>query len=188
MLIDDGVAVGVRICGGGTIEDVRGTRVTVSAGAIGTPGVLIRSGIGPTGELNRLGVEPVVVAEGVGRNLSDHPGVALPMTPKAGICSLDNPQVQVMLRYTASGSEDRNDMQLYMFSHTVWVKDEAEAAGDSLVPMLAVGLQKPHSRGRVTLPSTSADDNPIINVNYLENREDMRRMVEGCAPVRDDCQ
>jgi choline dehydrogenase len=186
VLVEDGVAVGVRIERAGTVEDVRAKRVTVSAGAVGTPAVLIRSGIGPADELGRLGIDPVLVSEGVGRNLSDHPGVALPMTPKAGVCHLDNPQVQVMLRYTARGSEDLNDMQLYMFSHTVWVKDEAEAAGDSLVPMLAVGLQKPHSRGRVTLPSVAPEENPIINVNYLEDPEDMRRMIEGvrlCATI-----
>jgi choline dehydrogenase len=102
------------------------------------------------------------------------------------VCHLDNPQVQIMLRYTADGSADLNDMQLYMFSHTVWVKDEAEAAGDSLVPMLAVGLQKPHSRGRVTLRTSNPQENPVIEVNYLEDPEDMRRMIEGvrlCADL-----
>jgi len=186
ILVEDGAAVGVVIGRGDQSEEIRATRVTVSAGAIGTPPILIRSGIGPADQLAELGVEPVVVLEGVGRNLSDHPGVAVPMVPKAGVCHLDNPQVQVMLRYTADGSVDLNDMQLYMFSHTVWVKDEAEAAGDSLVPMLAVGLQKPHSRGRVTLRSSDPAENPVIDVNYLDDPEDMRRMIEGvrlCADL-----
>lgn len=185
VLIEDGAATGVLVRQGGTETVVRGRRVVVSAGAIGTPPILMRSGIGPRQELARLGVDPVAVLEGVGANLTDHPSVAVAMTPKPGICKLTNPVVQVLLRYTAEGSADLDDMQLYMFSHTVWMKNEVEASGESLVPMVSAGLQKPHARGTVTIKDTDPFSKPIIDPNYLGVEEDRRRLREGLRLLAD---
>ena len=70
---------------------VRGTRVTIAApqvvlacGAIHTPAVLVRSGIGPRAVLERLGIAETQLLEGVGQNLQDHPAIGPTLVPQAG--------------------------------------------------------------------------------------------------------
>ena len=56
----DGHAVGVEVESGGEVQRVYGRRITLSAGAIASPPILMRSGIGPKADLLALGIEPVV--------------------------------------------------------------------------------------------------------------------------------
>lgn len=78
IVIEDGRAVGVEIRSNGRAGIVRARReVLVSAGAIASPTLLMRSGVGPADALSRLGIAPAVDLPGVGRNLQDHPAVPL---------------------------------------------------------------------------------------------------------------
>ena len=72
VIVEEGRAVGVRLGSGADSEDVLADEVVLSAGAIGSPVILLRSGIGPADELAALGIPVVVDAPGVGRNLHDH--------------------------------------------------------------------------------------------------------------------
>jgi choline dehydrogenase len=117
VLIDDLRAVGVEVESGGERAQVYGRRITLAAGAIGSPAILLRSGIGPKEALVDLGIEPAVDLPSVGANLSDHPVTRLLLVPKAGSCELETPLAQVVLRYTAPGSDEFNDMQQVIFSH-----------------------------------------------------------------------
>lgn len=56
-------------------------QVVLSCGTLGSPAVLLRSGIGPAGQLGELGIEPVLDRPGVGANLSDQPGSFVPLPP-----------------------------------------------------------------------------------------------------------
>ncbi|MGI5150088.1 GMC family oxidoreductase [Plantactinospora sp. CA-294935] len=56
---------------------VAADRVVLTAGAYGTPAVLLRSGVGPADELARHGIPPVQILPGVGANLADHVGSGL---------------------------------------------------------------------------------------------------------------
>ncbi len=180
VLVENGSAIGVEVESYGEIQHVRGRRVTLSAGAINSPAILMRSGIGPRGELDALGIPCLVNLPGVGRNLLDHVMVFVQATPAAGIKHdplVTNP---VGIRYTAAGSEEFNDMQMYAFS----IFDAALAPGglaDLPIPsvVLAPGLQRPRSRGRLTLRSADPDVPPQIDLNYLNDPEDVRRMIEG---------
>jgi len=113
VVVERGRAVGVEIAGG---EIVRGDRITLSARAIASPAILLRSGIGPRADLEALGIAPVLDAPGVGANLIDHPVATVGMVPVPGVCEKSQPVVQVGIRYTAPGSSVWNDMQLYMLS------------------------------------------------------------------------
>ncbi len=100
--------------------------------------------------------------------------------PVAGIPH--DPQVTnpIGIRYTAAGSDEFNDMQMYIFEQ--FASDLAPGlALDLPVPSVSVvpGLQRPRSRGRVRLRSADADVPPQIDLNYLDDPEDMRRMVDG---------
>ena len=112
VILENGRAAGVEIESAGTIQQVRGRRVTLSAGAIHSPALLMRSGIGPRDELSKLGIKCQVNLPGVGRNLIDHPMVFVVATPVAGIPH--DPQVTnpIGIRYTAAGSDEFNDMQM----------------------------------------------------------------------------
>jgi choline dehydrogenase len=76
VLLQGGRAAGVAFIGAdGQAHEVRASRVVLAAGAYGTPPILLRSGIGPAQELDRLGVRPLADLP-VGRGLMDHPGVS----------------------------------------------------------------------------------------------------------------
>jgi choline dehydrogenase len=86
-----------------------------------------------------------------------------------------------LLRYTASGSEEFNDMQLWLQTVVDWTMLSGLPVEPSTPPKLIAfpALQRPRSRGRLTLRSASPDDQPIIELNYLADPEDMRRMIDG---------
>jgi len=84
------------------------------------------------------------------------------------------------IRYTATGSDEFNDMQMYVFE----LFDLNLASGGALdlpVPSISFvpGLQRPRSRGRLRLRSADPDVPPIIDLNYLDDPEDLRRMADG---------
>jgi choline dehydrogenase len=180
VIIEGGRAVGVEVECAGVIQQLRGRRVTLSAGALYSPALLMRSGIGPRDELAALGIDCQFNLPGVGRNLIDHLMVFVVATPLPGIPH--DPQVTnpVGIRYTATGSDEFNDMQMYVLD----LFDASLAPGAALdlpVPSISIvpGLQRPRSRGRLRLRSADANVPPIIELNYLDDPEDVRRMSDG---------
>ena len=140
----------------------------------------MRSGIGARDELAALGIKCLINLPGAGRDLIDHPMVFVVATPIAGIPH--DPQVTnpIGIRYTAAGSDEFNDMQMYVFE----LFDSSVSAEFELgmpIPSVAVvpGLQRPRSRRRFRLRSANPDVPPIIDLNYLADPEDMRRMADG---------
>jgi choline dehydrogenase len=175
-------AVGVAVDCGGTIQEVHGRRITLSAGAIASPAILLRSGIGPEADLQALGIRPLVDAPGVGANLLDHPNAGVILVPRPGICDQSNPFIQIMVRYTASGSDEFNDMQFHVLNHsdlTLRSPHLLEVVGASLVMSVSASLQRPRSIGRLRLASADPTVQPLIELNYFADPEDMRRLIEG---------
>ena len=117
VVFEDQRAVGVEIESGRARERISGRRVTLAAGAIGSPAILLRSGIGPQAALLDVGIEPVVDLPGVGAGLIDHPVARLLVVPRWGSCDPQTPLAQVVVRYTAPGSDEFNDMQQLLFSY-----------------------------------------------------------------------
>ena len=183
VLVDGDQAVGVDIAGEGEPEQVRGRRITLAAGAIGSPAILLRSGIGPKAALAGLGIEPVVDLPGVGAGLADHPVTRLLLVPKPGSCDPDTPLAQVVLRYTAPGSGEFNDMQQVVFSHVdvagIGGQQAVAAVGTPLAIGLPVALERPHARGRLELASADPRVQPLIQLNFATDPRDLRRLVEG---------
>ncbi len=75
--IEKGRAVGVSTVVNGRRQEIRGSRVTLAAGAIGTPCILQRSGVGPEACITAIGRKVLVESPGVGANLMDHSGGAV---------------------------------------------------------------------------------------------------------------
>ena len=169
VLIEDGRATGVEVECGGELQRVAAREVVLAAGAIQSPPILVRSGIGAREEVQAIGAPLVRDAPGVGRNLIDHPLVVITWRAKPGVSVLPDPSVQVMLRYGADGGEP-NDMQVYMVNHFPGVEGSFA---------LLATLQRPRSRGRLRVESADFHRQPRIELNFFAEEEDVRRLREG---------
>jgi choline dehydrogenase len=183
VLVEDQRALGVEVADGVRPERIYARRTTLAAGSVGSPALLLRSGIGPKTALLDLDIEPLVDLPGVGAGLSDHPVVRLLLVPRPGSCDIETPLAQVVLRYTAPGSDEFNDMQQVIFSHV----DVAGIGGEQAVAMvgtplaigLPVALERPQVRGRLSLASSDPHVPPVIELNFAADPEDLRRLLEG---------
>lgn len=149
-------------------KEVYAHQTIVCAGAIATPHLLMRSGIGPADHLISLGINPIVDHPGVGASLEDHPAVEL-ITPLAET-ALPPQRVhphQVVIKYTAESPVKDNDMILYGL-----VRRDLNAF--VFRPTVNLAL----STGRITLASQDPCAQPRLELNYLSAPEDMRRLVE----------
>jgi choline dehydrogenase len=172
VVFKDGAVCGVEVRMQGAIETISAPNVVLACGAIHTPAVLIRSGIGPREVLDRLGVGVVSALEGVGQNLMDHPAIGPTLYPKEGVVDWEMPVIQTTLRYTATGSGDRNDMQLepLTFMHQV---------GGRMLSGIAACVFKSYSRGWLEFESVEMDAQPRIFSNYLSDERDYAKLRDG---------
>jgi predicted dehydrogenase (TIGR03970 family) len=182
VLVEGNRAVGVEVESGGEMQRVEGRRITLSAGAVMSPAILLRSGIGPKSDLTNLGISPIADLPGVGANLLDHPTASLMLLPKPGLCDLTTPQVQTILRTTTPGSDEFNDLQIFAVNQLDMSgldPDLVKELGTSVFPRIVASLQRPLSKGRLSITSTDPHVQPRLELNYFDHPEDMRRMIEG---------
>lgn len=184
IVLDGTVVTGVVTIDG---EFVQADEVILTAGAIISPAVLQRSGIGPADLLTGLGI-PVVADLPVGSNLGDHFSVPLLAPPRDGAWHLDDFSLQTVLRTSTSVQPGSLDAQLTMFSY-LNVRTTAEgtrglagegAAGLENVAGMGCVLNKPRSVGTVRIVSRNAADLPAVDPNYLGeqiDREAIREIV-----------
>ena len=112
VLLSGRKVAGVEVETQGRVHAIESRRVVLCAGATATPGILLRSGIGPRSSVERLGVDVVMDLPAVGARLLDHPGVAIFLRPRRALRqSLRDPLIQTVLRYTSkrSAREKRHD-------------------------------------------------------------------------------
>ena len=119
---------------------------------------------------------------GVGQNLRDHPLVTVELEPKDGVkLATIEPRIQNGLRYTAEGSDTRNDMQLFPSSFT------GLRAGDPLQGRspdhprgmrITCILKLADSAGELTLTTADPYDPPHLEFRYFETERDRQRMRE----------
>lgn len=170
---------GVRLADGSTEG---ADSVTLCAGAIGSPAILMRSGIGPRGELQALGIAPRIDLAGVGARLWDHAAVPIRLVPHDGECVIGrDPRMQVMARFTAPGSPQADDMQLVLTSQLDLRAAPAlmEEAGVAVVAAMRVALMLPRGHGRLRLASADPAIPPVIELNYCAHPADEQRLVDG---------
>lgn len=168
--------VGVWAVAAGQRRLLSAGNVILSAGAIHSPSLLLRSGIGPESDLQRLGIGVVAARPGVGSNLQNHPVayLATHIKPSARQSPLLRPQFTSALRYS-SGAEPATsgDMFVLIVNKSSWHGLGQAVAG------LGVSLLQPFSRGDVSLGSADARVPPRIRFNFLTDQRDRTRMVDG---------
>lgn len=148
VLLDGARAAGVEVAGG---ERVMAGEVVLAAGGIGTPLLLMRSGIGP-GLRHDL--------SGVGRDWSNHPAVVVPFAAADPPAHPQAAPVQAAL-HIDSGADPAGDVSVLLFVHPF-------VPGGPLHLMCL--LQQPDSRGVITL------DPPLVEHHYLRTEHDRRRL------------
>jgi choline dehydrogenase len=166
---------GLEVETDGAVETIDAERVVLSAGAIQSPAVLVRSGIGPKETLEALGIG-VARDLAVGRRLFDHPASLVALRAKPGVVSHEHPMIQTTLRYTAKGSQDFNDMQLEPLSYLQRQSyEEQRAVAFGLAPV----VEKTRGHGRLVFTSADPHCQPLIQTDFLNDEWDVERMVEG---------
>jgi choline dehydrogenase len=177
LLFENRRVSGVEVERDGRVDVLRTKRVVLSAGAILSPAILLRSGVGPAVELLRLGITPVADVPGVGARLLDHPGSAIVLVPKPGVSRLEHPLLQTVLRYTSEGSSYPDDMQLQPGS----ILPLPGLTMPLVTLMCCIG--KPRGTCGLTLPSADPHVRPRIESRFLEDAADRARAVEAIELV-----
>lgn len=177
ILFDGRRATGVRLrSGDGSVEDIAAREVVLSAGAIHSPAILMRSGIGPAADLAALGI-PVLADLPVGRGFMDHPilRASLALTPEAAAQHPDARHTNCCVTYSSglAGGGER-DMIMIGFNHR-------GLGGGRPAPQGAIGiaLYDAFSRGEVRLSSADPQANPVVEENMLDDERDLMRMRDG---------
>lgn len=204
-------AVGVEYAVGSEVRVVRAaSEVLLTSGAIGSPKLLLLSGIGPADHLRALGLPVALDLPGVGRNLQDHYGIDIvaELREHVSLNRYNRPHLAAWagLQYAlfrsgpvtsnvveggafwyadGPGSQAAPDLQFHFL---------AGAGAEAGVPSVLKGASgitlnsytlRPRSRGAVTLRSADPRAAPVIDPNFLAEPEDLRVSVEGVRISRE---
>jgi 5-(hydroxymethyl)furfural/furfural oxidase len=167
---------GVEVTIDGQTKTYSAGETIVSAGALHSPAILLRAGIGPAAQLRRLGIEVIADRPGVGANLTDHPHLAVGAHFKKSARLKPGQRRHIFLgvRYSSNYADCHpGDMLLMPVNRAGW-HPLGKAMG-----ALNVCVNKSYSRGTVTLKSAVQTDEPIVDLNMASDGRDLMRLVDG---------
>ena len=204
-------AVGVEYSTGGAATVARAeAEVLVTSGAIGTPKLMLLSGVGPAAHLARHGIAVVQDLPGVGQNLTDHFGIDIVAELyrhesldkykklhwmlwagaqyamfKSGPATSNVVEGGAFWYANGPGSTPVPDLQFHFLCGA------GAEAGVPSVPKGSSGVTlnsyalRPKSRGSVTLRSSDPRAMPVVDPNFLADADDLRIAVEGVRISRE---
>ncbi|XP_018322890.1 glucose dehydrogenase [FAD, quinone]-like [Agrilus planipennis] len=189
--------------------------VIVAGGTIGSPQLLLLSGIGPKADLEAVNVTVVRDLPGVGENFQNHVALQLEMNlkkvPYTNVLTLDAVQeylnghrgplsstglAQVGARFSSSVNPDQDwpDMQIYFNGYSAnctYSNGQNSLPNDATLPndtrriLFQVTLVRPKSKGYIKLRSNDPTASLIIQPNYLEEDYDVQAMISGIRTAID---
>jgi choline dehydrogenase len=204
----DGTAEAVEFEHFGIRKVARAHReVVLAAGTIGTPKILMLSGLGPTSELARHGIACVADLPGVGRELQEHPGIMLSYDVTMRTMNVDrHSKLRLALRVlqfalfrsgpattpiSHVGAFFRTRPELPQFDAQIHfqplgyeVKEDKVILAEANRVSLAVNVCRPMSRGAIRLRSPHPQDAPIIEHALVGAAEDVRTLTDGARLMR----
>ena len=169
-------AVGARVLDRtGAVEELHAAEVIVCAGAIHSPALLIRSGVGPLDQLLDLGVPLVADRPGVGGNLMEHPSIAVSalLTTQGRTPHVDEHHEQAIVRFSSGlPGTVPGDMHGAILSRSGW-----HSVGYRLGTMF-FWVNKSYSRGRVQVTSLDPLQEPDVRFSMLSEARDLQRLKQ----------
>src|SRR5262249_41389360 len=181
LLFEDTRCVGIRATIRGQPMEFRGNEVILCCGAIYSPAMLLRAGVGPVGHLRDLGIAVRAARAGVGQRLMDHPSISVSSFLKPN--SRKNPyskrSLHLGMRFS-SGIEGAppGDMALTVSNKSAW-----HAIGDRIA-VITLWVNKPFSEsGQVRLSSANWRDEPRVDFNLLSDHRDLIRLAKGFREI-----
>lgn len=206
VLIQDGRAVGIRARHNNKMTEIKARReVVLSAGAIGSPQILMLSGVGDADELKPHGIDVKVDLKGVGKNLQDHLQARPVFKTDLSTINVETnnlfKQALIGLQYlvTQRGpmtmaaslgtgflkTDDRLETPDIQFHIQPWSADKPADGPHKFSAFTASVLQmRPESAGHLAITSANMDDHPEIHPNYLATDTDCRTIVKGIQIAR----
>ncbi len=208
VLFDGRRARGVRFSVNGVSREVAAREVVICAGAIGSPQLLMLSGIGPAEHLRSHGIDVVLDAPGVGRNLHDHvyvhylagvdpsfsinqkisrnwrmiPDVLRYAVSRRGLLNSAAAQVGLFARSHVNG--DRIDLQIQMRPFSMLGAGGMYRADTYPAVTASCGLLQPYSTGELTLASSDPAQRPRMVANFLTDERDIAPILVGLRMIR----
>jgi 5-(hydroxymethyl)furfural/furfural oxidase len=175
----DGIEGSSRVTGvtaeiDGQRQTFTADEVIVSTGALQSPTMLLRAGIGPAVDLQGLGIPVAADLPGVGGNLQNHQIVYLVAHMRRAASHRDRQRLHTMATYRfSSGIADcpPSDMYISMVGVTGW-----HALGRR-ISSLTPALLRPASRGRVSLRGADAQTRPLIEFDFQSDDRDRVRLI-----------
>jgi len=169
-------AIGILLANG---KKLTGKHIILSSGTYGSAAILLRSGIGPAEDLQKMGI-PVVQHLPVGKNLAEHPFYfnAYAVDPK--VVGEQKPIIGTLL-WTHSSKAAPGELDIHITaSHLFDPKNSPTGAGF----VLAVALTRPEAVGSLKLASRDPQAPPVIDLNLLNSTGDRERLLEGVKLAR----
>ncbi|WP_426004324.1 GMC family oxidoreductase [Paenarthrobacter sp. NyZ202] len=182
--VDGGRATGVEYrLGDEVLRAEAGAEVIISAGAIGSPKILLLSGIGPSAHLREVGLDAVVDLPGVGENLHDH-------LLAGNIYEANGPLVagrhnlleSQLYAHSDQTDEEAPDLQP-LFLHLPYPTDGGPAPEHGYT--IAPGIVRPRSRGTLRLASADPAAAPLVDPNILAEEYDLEALVDAIILCRE---
>jgi len=171
-------ATGVDVTLDGGTQRIAAREVIISAGALHSPAILMRAGIGPAAHLRALGIDVAIDLPGVGANLADHPHIAVAAHLKRGARLKRGQRRHIFMgqRYSSGlPGCTQGDMLLMPVNRAGWHR-----LGLSM-GALNICVNKSYSRGSVRLASADPQEEPVVELNLASDGRDLARLVDAFA-------
>jgi 5-(hydroxymethyl)furfural/furfural oxidase len=168
-------AIAVQLRRHGQRERIEGHEIIVSAGALHSPPLLMRSGVGPADHLREHGIAVLADRPGVGGNLQEHPlvGIGMHVKPEGRLPDTLRNNFLLCMRYTSNHPEcPPQDMKLSVSNRFGWSKVGVQLG------TVQFGPNKAFSKGVVRLKSADPQEEPLIAFNLLSDQRDLQRTID----------
>jgi 5-(hydroxymethyl)furfural/furfural oxidase len=182
LLFEGRRAIGIAARINGVEQRFRAREIVLCGGAIQSPALLMRSGIGPATHLRAMGIEVTADLPGVGQNLQNHPVLFIGAHLRPHARQTAQPRtLQFSCFRLSSGLPGcpETDLVINVQSKSSWSALGAQIA--NLGPV----LWKPFSRGQVALESSETRQHPLVEFNFVDDERDLARMKWGFRFVVD---
>lgn len=176
VLFEGKKAIGVLLANG---EQFFANETILSGGTYGSAAILLRSGIGTKNDLEQLGI-PVIADLPVGKNIKDHPFHYAAFALHKEMVDRMTPPIAVNL-WTSTASSIEGDLDLHITATHLFPH---EYSPTQMGFVLGVAVTTPLSKGKVWIETKDPNVNPKVDLNFLDDEKDTKRMIEGAKIAR----